>query len=215
MIVLFKEKLKMADEETTEAQDTNVPEGTPADTETTETTEDYEAKYKDMQSKHDMLEQELQTAKQQLDFITPYVNVPAQQEQGPDEDEETFVSRKDLKNFQQKIDTKMQVDQYLREFRTKYPDVGDNGPKEAMVNWYLDHRTILRDPPEKRVERAVEMVREHFKSVGDEATQTAQDKATKNAKALGLSSTSTASPKSEEKVTATKEDYLKLRQQAG
>ncbi len=213
------------------AEEETKPEETQETTETTETTEtvkteetkapessDAEKKLteqmSELQGKFDTLSQGAEKDKQLLEQITPYVDFEAVKKGQPGgesdelggEGEQTFLTQKEAKALEQRIDTKIKTSEFQRDFRDKYPDLGDKGPKEEMVRYYFEKEKGSFD---KRLESAVELARALLKSERDKGkvevevdvekkVKETKAKAEAAAKASGLSSAGITSPKTSE-----------------
>jgi len=237
----------MAEEEakTEEGQvDGQTAEGTEA-TEDTPTTTETEAKtapepskaeqklteqVNELQGKFDTLSQDASRSEQLLKEIQPFVNwdgMKASRAGGGETDElgeegeQTFVTKQELQAHEKRIEQKIATSDFQRDFRTKYPDLGDKGPKEELVRFYYENKTLRTDSFDKRLEGAVKAARALLKSEQDKgkagteadkekAAQEAKAKAEAAAKASGLSSAGITSPKESEgsKETETAAGYV-------
>lgn len=164
----------------------------------------------DLQSKYDTGQQELVKTKKTLDELTPLVDFDAVGGAGAPaggEGEQTFLTRDEAKALEVRLDQKIRTNEFMADFRSKYPDLGDKGPKEQMVTYFFTEKTLHTESFDKRVESAVKAVRTLLKSEqtkgADEVKETAdkdkketEAKAKAAAQASGLSSAGITSPQS-------------------
>lgn len=171
---------------------------------------------KELQSQYTTTSQELSKSRELMQTLEPYIDYSRfqqaqgrQQQQGQQfetgEGEEVYLTDKQVKQLlNQQADTFKQ-ELVARDIRAKYPDVCDNGPKEVIVRWHLQNKTSPHEPPEKRIERAVEMTRqilENERKAGKEeaeksrkaAEEEASRKAAAAAQMSGTASTGTTPP---------------------
>jgi len=163
-----------------------------------EDTTDYKSEYEKIQESQRELQAKLtQTAqeathnKKLLEAIKPYVDYTrlqpgAQQQPAEEEDDETYVTSKQVKEIVSNVSAKFQQELLAQNVRTKYPDVCDNGPNEVIVRHFLSKDTSPLTSPEDRIKNAVEKTRNYIKSLKDEGrkeAETAQTKAQAEAKA--------------------------------
>ena len=187
----------------------------------------------ELQGKFDTLSQDASKNQQYLQEIWPYVDTDAlregQQGVGAVENEEaegSFLTQKEAKALEARIDSKIKTADFQRDFRTKYPDVGDKGPKEEMVRFFFENKTLRTDSFDKRLESAVKATRELLSVDSDKAvaeakvkdgktTAEAKAKAEAAAKASGLDSGSITSPQTAEKdeTETTLSDYTAMRKE--
>lgn len=192
-------------------------------------TERLTSQMSELQGKFDNLSQDAAKNKQMLNEVTPYVNFDAMKSglggSNDDEEEDTFLSQKEAKALEQRIEQKIATNNFLRDFRTQYPDLADKGVKEDMVRFFFENKTLRNDSFDKRLESAVGAARSLLKSEqskGEAKTKTALEKeaaavkakAEAAAKASGLSSTGITSPqKASKNEPQTPSDYIAERRE--
>jgi len=218
--------------DTTEA-DTKAAEETKAAPEPSESEKKMTEQMGELQGKFDSLSQDSVKNKQLLEEITPYVDWEGmkkrragESDEVSEEGEETFLTQKEAKALESRIDRKIKTNQFMQDFRTKYSDLADKGPKEEMVRFFFENKTLQTESFDKRLESAVKATRDLLKSEHDKGAdkiksdeeKTAQETKAKEeaaAKASGLSSTGITSSKASEsdKETETSSDYVKSRKE--
>lgn len=229
----------VVNEDTNAAGSTEASEATNTESEqASATVESSEAEQKlqeqigELQGKFDTLSQDSSRNQKYLEEIWPYVDMDAYKEgrQGggasDEEAEGSFLTQKEAKALEARIDSKIKTADFQRDFRTKYPDVGDKGPKEEMVRFFFENKTLRTDSFDKRLESAVKATREllsvdsdkavaEAKVKDDKTTAEAKAKAEAAAKASGLDSGSITSPQTAEKdeTETTLSDYTAMRKE--
>jgi hypothetical protein len=222
-------------EETTETEQTQ--ETQVAETKTTEPTEteqlrkqveELQASSSELQSKFDTLSQDSTRREQYIEQISPYVDFDGLKTAGQDtdssEEDQSFLTKAEAKALEQKITQTIATAEFQREFRVKYPDLGDKGPKEEMVRFFFENKTLRTDSFDKRLESAVNSTRNLLKTEQEKALkekEAADEKAAKEAKekeeaaakASGLSSGTITSPQKTEKESETTSDYINERRE--
>jgi hypothetical protein len=190
----------------------------------------------DLQSKYDTLAQDASRDKKLLEEVIPHVNFDQlrggktreEEEDYLNEDgsEEPYLTKAEATKLLKGIEQKIATTDFVRDFRTKFPDLADKGPKEEMVRYFFENKTLHTDDFDKRLESAVKAARELLKSEqdkGSEKTKAEKEKAAAEAKAkteaaakaAGLSSAGLTSPKTEEgeKTEETASDYVARRKE--
>lgn len=220
----------MAEGSAEAAEATKAAEAAAAVTTPSETEQKLQEQFNELQGRFDTLSQDSSKQRQYLDEITPYVDfdglkAASQPGEGSSEEDQSFVTKEDLARHTQKIEQKIKTADFTREFRTKYPDLGDKGPKEEMVRFYFENKTLRTDSFDKRIESAVKATRNLLKNEVDTALaekKAAEEKATQElkkkeeaaAKASGISSGTITSPqKTESKETPSTSDYVAERRE--
>ena len=224
------------DVNTDAAGSTEVPEANSTESEqaaaTVEPSEALQEQIGELQGKFDTLSQDSSRNQKYLEEIWPYVDMDAYKEgrQGvgavDEEAEGYFLTQKEAKALEARIDSKIKTADFQRDFRTKYPDVGDKGPKEEMVRFFFENKTLRTDSFDKRLESAVKATRELLSVDSDKAvaeakvkdgktTAEAKAKAEAAAQASGLDSGSITSPQAAEKdeTETTLSDYTAMRKE--
>lgn len=212
--------------DTTVADDKTKPAPEPSETE--KLTE----QMSELQGKFDSLAQNSAKDKQLLEEIAPLVNwdgMKASRSGGEhdelgEEEAQTFLTQKEAKALEERIDQKLKTNEFMQDFRTNYSDLADKGPKEELVRYYFENKTLRTDSFDKRIESAVKAARALLKSEQDKgiaktkadeekAAQEEKAKAEAAAKASGLSSAGITSPKASEvdKEPETPSDYIASR----
>ena len=213
--------------ETEQTEETQVAESVA--TEPTETEqlrqqiEELQASSSELQGKFDTLSQDSAKREQYLEQITPYVDFDglkgSRQDTETSEEDQSFITKAEAKALEQKINQRIATADFTREFRDKYPDLGDKGAKEEMVRYFFENKTLRTDSFDKRLESAVKATRTLLKTEVDTALkdkQAAEEKAAKErkakdeaaAKASGISSGTITSPQKAEKESQTSSDYI-------
>lgn len=188
----------------------------------------------ELQGKFDSLAQDGVKDKQLLEELTPFVDWEGMKtgragtatDELSEEGEPTFLTQQDAKALEKRVEQKIATNQFIQDFRTNYPDLADKGPKEELVRFFFDRKTLRTDSFDKRLEGAVKATRDLLKSEQDKGAEkiktdeekAAQEKKAKDeaaAKASGLSSTGITSPKTSEesKETETPTDYIASRKE--
>lgn len=225
--------------ETTEneqAQEIQAAEAESVVTEPTETeqlrkqVEELQASSSELQSKFDTLSHDSAKREQYLEQITPYVDfdgVKTSRQPGEadySEEDQSFLTKAEAKALEQKINQRIATADFTRDFRGKYPDLGDKGPKEEMVRYFFENKTLRTDTFDKRLESAVKATRALLKTEVDTALkdkEAAEKKAAKErkakeeaaAKASGISSGTITSPQKTGKESETSSDYIAERRE--
>ncbi|NVM23081.1 MAG: hypothetical protein HWN68_15020 [Desulfobacterales bacterium] len=175
--------------------------------------EDYEAKYKEQQAKQEKLVEELKSAKDMLDAVTPYVDWEAAQgkKEQSDGSEPEYLDKKTVEEMRRR-DRELTENELLElRFEVANPDLkGDiDLVKSKLMSLRVKHpRTDKR----KLLEMAADEARKHIQKIKDEALEeTKKAQAEKEEKdASGLDAQGTTSSKSEER-GQTDEEYFKER----
>jgi len=184
------------------------------DTQKTDPQADWEKRYKDLQAYSTPIEQELKAIKEEttkdkelIENLSQLVDWTKASGQQPEEDLETYVTKKDLAEVQKQIRNQAA----LQDFRTKHPDMVSY---EDIVTAYIA-RTDPRKRPETRLEEAVGLTRKFLeteRSKGKtEQTEEVKEQIKTEAETAGLETTSTQ-PEQEEK-DETYDDYIAFRKE--
>jgi len=177
--------------------------------------ENWEQRYKDLQSDHTRISQESAKNQQLIEAVSPHINwaalEKAQRGESPEysEDEMTFVSKKDLNEHLRKVEQKIATETFRQDFRRDYPDLADKGPKEEMVRFFFEQKTLRTDTFDKRLKSAVASARNLFKSEQQKGKNEGDQKNAEAAAASGLISASPKTfPESEPKKEETPQSYV-------
>jgi len=166
----------------------------------------WEQRYKDLQSDHTRISQESAKNQQLIEVVSPHVNWQdlerAQRGESPESsgDEMTFVSKKELNEHLRKVEQRMATQNFVQEFRQNHPDLADRGPKEEMVRFFFEQKTLKTDPFDKRLKNATDSARNFLKVEQQKGKDGSTQKDAEAAAAGGLiSATPKTSPKPEPK----------------
>lgn len=190
-----------------------------------ETEQKLQEQFNELQGRFDTLSQDSARQSQYLNEITPYVDfdgLKAERQGGESdssEEDQSFLTKAEAKSLEQKIEQKIKTAEFMREFRGKYPDLGDKGPKEEMVRFFFENKTLRTDSFDKRLESAVKATRSLLKdeqeralkekeAADEKAAKEAKEKEEAAAKASGISSGTITSPQKSEKESETTSDYI-------
>ncbi len=205
--------------EATEQTDESAGVTEQADTVTTE-------QFNELQSKFDTLSGSVTEKQQLIDQLTPYVDFDklkgGNQDDGLEDNEgdETFLTQKEAKALEVRLDKKIKSNNFMNDFRTTYPDLGDKGVKEEMVRYFFEKEKA--GSFDQRVKKAVEATRNLLKTEqakGTEAATTKQKekdeleakKKVSAAKAGGLGSGITTPSGASDDENESNDDYLAKR----
>jgi hypothetical protein len=172
--------------------------------------EDFENKYKEMQGKYDQLHQELKTAKETLDAVTPYVNWEAAQ--GKPAEDDSYVSKKDIEERIRSV-SEMQENRILElQFRVDHPELKGYETTlvaPALVRARREHPRVSK---EKLLEIAAKDVTDFLETERKKGEQKAKEtKAKADAEAMsGLESGGATTPKPEDE-GQTNDEYVAYR----
>jgi hypothetical protein len=182
-----------------------------------ESTEDWEKRYKDLQSTYTSetqsrkaLEEELSKSKQTIEAVQPYINWDAVNGTTP---EETEVDPRELDKKINKIKTDLSDEIAWSTFKAQNPELKGH---ETLVLSYVQKCTGTRD---ERLAKAKELTVRYIESLREEGKKAAlnekEETARREAEAGGL--TPSATPSQDEKPVTKEEansNYITARQAA-
>jgi len=197
----------MAEEKTSETKS----EGTQAVS--TENKENYEAKYKELQSKYESTHTELKRVQETLDAVTPYVNWDLGQNQQPEED--GYVSKKDISSQLKSISESSENKILELQFQVNHPEL--KGYEDTLVaptliklrrKYPAMQKTELLEAAAKEVTDFIEAERKKGEA------RIKAEKAKKDAESMsGLESSGPTTP-NEVDSGQTREEYVQERKKA-